>query len=119
MSDYSYMLLRTLLALGLVIGLLVALLYFFRLLSGKAGQRGGPGAVRVLARSFLAHKSSIAVVEVAGQVLVIGVCANSLCLLTRIDDEDVIKDLRARGSGGSATGGGLAALLGIWERVGR
>ncbi len=119
MGDYSYMLLRTVLALGLVIVLMVGAMYAVRSLSGRIGPRGGRAPIRVLARSFLGQKSSIAIVEVGTEVLVLGISVNAVNLLGRIEDEDVITGLRA-GSGTGRSGGiGAGALSGIIGQLGK
>jgi flagellar biogenesis protein FliO len=119
MGDYSYMLLRTVLALGLVIVLMVGAMYAVRSLSGRMGTMSGRSPVRVLARSFLGQKSSIAIVEVGGEVLVLGISMNAVNLLARIDDEDVIRGLRAGGAGRKNGGAGGGRLSGIISQLGR
>ncbi len=120
MGDYTYMLLRTLLALGIVLALIIGAVYAMRLLSGRVGKGSGGAPIRVLARSFIGQKSSIAIVEVTGEVLVLGISVNAVNLLARIEDKDVISGLMAHGAGRGNKGnlnGALASILGALGKM--
>lgn len=96
MGDYSYMLLRSVLALGLVIALMIGAMYAFRRLSGRSAGLSGPLPIKVISRAFMGQKNSIAIVDVAGEVLVLGISATAINLLSRLDDPEVIRELRER-----------------------
>jgi len=100
MEGYSYMLLRSILALGLVAALIAGAVYGLRLLSGRRGSALGQAPISVISRAFMGQKSSIAIVDVAGEVLVLGVSPNAINLLLRIEDPEaiqILKDSPARG----------------------
>lgn len=60
-----------------------------------AGRAGGKGRlIKVLGSHYLGMKKSIAVVQVPGSVLVLGIGTEQVNLLTRIDDPDVIAGLQ-------------------------
>ncbi|MBI3128961.1 MAG: flagellar biosynthetic protein FliO [Candidatus Tectomicrobia bacterium] len=87
---------------GLLGGLLILLaggLAAFKKWGGSAAKRLGAGAkvVRTLHRVYLAPKQSIAVVEVAGEILVVGISGQSISMLTKIEDGDALAKLRDGG----------------------
>jgi len=86
--------LKMLSMLALVLGLMFLLFHGFKkfVLKGTAFGRHDRW-VRVLGTSFLGPKKSIALVEVAGEVLVLGIASDNISLLSRIDDEDKIERL--------------------------
>ncbi|MFQ5427406.1 MAG: FliO/MopB family protein [Thermodesulfobacteriota bacterium] len=94
-GDYLYMLLRSVLALGLVVALIIGAMYALRRISHKRGASAGALPISVISRAFMGQKSSIAIVDVAGEVLVLGVSQNAVNLLLRLEDPEVIRDLRA------------------------
>ena len=66
------------------------------------GQSGGKGRmIKVLANHYLGVKKTITVVEVPGSVLVLGISADRVNLLSRIDDPEVLADLRKSPAEGS------------------
>ncbi len=119
MEGYSYMLLRSVLALGFVVALMVGAMYAFRVLSGRRGYSSASLPIRVIARAFMGQKSSIAIVDVAGEVLVLGISANAVNLLTRLDDPEVIRGLKDRPSRGGPGLKGLMTLMGRGVLKGR
>ncbi|UCD11194.1 MAG: flagellar biosynthetic protein FliO [Nitrospinaceae bacterium] len=84
--------LKMLSMLALVLGLMFILFYGFK----KFVLKGTPFGrydrwMRVLGTSFLGPKKSIALVEVAGEVLVLGMANDNISLLSRIDDPEKIE----------------------------
>lgn len=60
-----------------------------------AGQAGGKGRlIKVLANHYLGVKKAITVVEVPGSVLVLGVSADRVNLLSRIEDPEMLATIR-------------------------
>ncbi len=108
-GDYSYMLLRSILALGLVIVLMIGALYVFRRLTSMKGAAAGSLPISVISRAFMGQKSSIAIVDVAGEMLVLGISPGAINLLLRLDDPEVIKGLKEMPRRGQL---GLGRLLG-------
>jgi flagellar protein FliO/FliZ len=58
--------------------------------------------IRVLANHYLGMKKSISVVEVPGAVLVLGISADRVNLLSRIDDPETIAALHLQSDPGAA-----------------
>lgn len=54
-------------------------------LARRAGVRGGGAGLRVVERTGLSREASVAVVEVAGRGLVLGVTAHGVTLLTELE----------------------------------
>jgi flagellar protein FliO/FliZ len=66
---------------------------------------GGNKLVNVLGTWFLGPKKNIALVEVAGEVLVLGMCQDNITLLSSIIDEEKIEEIKnASGKGKSGLG---------------
>ncbi len=118
MGDYSYMLLRSVLALGFVVALMVGGMYAFRRLSLMRGSPSGALPVSVISRAFMGQKSSIAIVDVAGEVLVLGISPNAINLLLKVEDPGVIEELKKRPRGGLGLKG-FRAIMGVKARKGQ
>ncbi|MFC1491125.1 FliO/MopB family protein [Nitrospinota bacterium] len=86
-------------ALGAILILILGgFLFFKKLAPGAVSRLGGNGAlVRTLYKSTLAPKKSLALVEVAGEVLVLGISGQSIAMLTKIESEEALARVRAAG----------------------
>ena len=98
LPSYGGLLLRTLLALAIVIALVWILLRWGlrRLTPGAAG---GGRALRVVARQTLDGRRSVVLVEAAGRYLLLGVAEGSVRLITELERAQVDEALRETGSG--------------------
>ena len=76
---------------GLVLMVLVAKRFLARGFARSADQ-----PVRVLANHYLGVKKNIALVEVPGSVLVVGITAERITLLDKIDDPVLLDQLHSR-----------------------
>lgn len=77
---------RTLLALGTVLLLMGAVAWVARrVLSQRIGMSGGTPLIQVVANSYLAPRQSIALVAIAGQYFAVGLTADTLIPLGRIE----------------------------------
>ena len=86
--------LQMLMALAVVVGaLLVAFYVMKRLLKRDAGGSGSP-LIRVIASQYIGIKKNIALVEVPGAVLVLGISNDRINLLTKIDDRSVLDGIK-------------------------
>lgn len=114
MTDYTYLLIKAVITLVFLLGLFVLSVYAIRLYMGRKSTAGGAAEarnyspVRVLFTSVLGAKKSLAIVEVAGEVLVLGVTPTSINFLTRIEDNMAVEELKKRG-------GRRRALLNIFQ----
>ena len=86
-------------ALGIVLGGLLVVFYLFKRYLKRDGG-GGPGQlIRVIANQYIGIKKNIALVEVPGAILVIGISNDRISLLTKIEDEEHLESLRQQFSG--------------------
>lgn len=109
-DQYLYLLVKAVVTLLFVLGLLGASLYALKYYMRKGGNPSRPKApVRVLNTFFLGQKRNLSVVEVAGEVLVLGITPTNITMLTKIEDPAAIDELR-NSSGARAKG-----LLGLLQ----
>jgi flagellar protein FliO/FliZ len=86
--------LQMLTALAIVLGGLLVVFYFLkRFLRRDSGGTGNP-LIRVIASQYIGVKKNIALVEVPGTVLVLGVSSDNISLLTKIEDPSVVDAIR-------------------------
>jgi len=97
--DVASSALQILMALGIVLGGLLGVFYMLkRYLKRDAGGAGGK-LIRVVASQYVGIKKNIALVEVPGAMLVVGISNDKISLLTKIDDKEVLAGLRQETSG--------------------
>jgi flagellar protein FliO/FliZ len=89
--------------LALVLGVMFLLFFGFKKFVLKNTVfGGGEKLVNVLGTGFLSPKKNIVLVEVAGEVLVLGMSQDHITLLTSITDQEKIEEIKsAGGKGGS------------------
>ncbi len=81
--------------LGLVLGLMFIIFHLFKKFGLKNSVFGGEGKpIKVLSTGFLAPRKSIALVEVAGDVLVIGISNDQISLLGNVQDPERIEQIK-------------------------
>ena len=86
--------LQMLTALAIVLGGLLVVFYLLkRFLRRDAGGTGKP-LIRVIASQYIGVKKNIALVEVPGTVLVLGISSDNISLLTKIEDPSVVDAIR-------------------------
>ena len=86
--------LQMLMALAVVVGaLLVAFYVIKRFLKRDGGGAGNP-LIRILASQYIGIKKNIALVEVPGAVLVLGISNDRISLLTKIEDQDLLNGIK-------------------------
>ena len=102
--------LKMLSMLALVLGIMFLLFFGFKKYVLKNTMFGGGGKlVNVLGSGFLGPKKNIVLVEVAGEVLVLGMSQDNISLLTNITDPEKIEEIKSKGGKG---GSGLNWNLG-------
>ena len=84
-ADDLAVLARVTASLIVVVALAVLAARFAR----KAGVRGGGAGLRVVERTGLSREASVAVVEVAGRGLVLGITAQGVSLLTQLSADEL------------------------------
>lgn len=90
--------LQMLTALAVVLGGLFVVVYFVkRYLRKDVGGAANP-LIRVIANQYIGVKKNIALVEVPGTVLVLGISNDRISLLTKIEEQGVLDSIRAETS---------------------
>ena len=90
-----------------VLGILLLVLWLIRRYSSLQGAGGQPGIMRMVASMYVAPKERIALVDVLGEKILIGITAQQISFLSRIKDE---RD-QCDGQKVEATGGFFKAFL--------
>lgn len=86
--------LKMITALLVVVGGLVLMVYFLRRISGFRSGRFEHGWINVLATGSLGLKKHISLVQVPGEILVVGISGERINLLTSIKDPALINRLK-------------------------
>ena len=81
-------------ALGIVLGGLLVVFYLMKRFLKKDVGSSKERLIRVVASQYIGIKKNIALVEVPGAILVLGVSNDSISLLTKIDDNSVLEGIR-------------------------
>jgi flagellar biosynthetic protein FliO len=90
---------QMLMALGIVLGGLLVIFYVLkRYLKRDIGSSKGQ-LIKVLASQYIGIKKNITLVKVPGTILVVGVSNDKISLLTQIQDQAIIEDLRQEAAG--------------------
>lgn len=79
------------LALGAVIALLFFLVRMFKRLDWGQKNLGPDGGIRVLTSKLIAPQKYISLVEIGGEVLALGVTAQQITFLTKIENKEMVK----------------------------
>jgi flagellar protein FliO/FliZ len=91
--------LQMLTALAIVVGgLLVAFYLMKRFVKRDAGGSNN-ALIRVIANQYIGVKKNIALVEVPGSVLVLGISNDRINLLTKIEDQGVLDGIKKNAPG--------------------
>lgn len=88
--------LRVVAALALVLAALLFTLYLLKRFMDRGGIKGEKGTpIRIVATKFIGPKKSIAVVEVFGQYLVVGISSSGINLLAELKGEGAMSKVEA------------------------
>jgi flagellar biogenesis protein FliO len=81
-------------ALGIVLGALFVVFYFARRVSRVENTGNKEKLIRVLATKFIGVKKNICAVEIPGALLILGVTNDHITLLTKIEDQEILENIR-------------------------
>ncbi len=90
--------LQMLTALGIVLGGLIVVFYFMKRFIKRDTGGSKEQLIKVVASQYIGVKKNIALVEVPGSILVVGVSNDNISLLTKIEDTVVLDAIRQEGS---------------------
>ena len=90
---------KMLAALALVLGGLGVFFYFAKRVMRKNIGTSGGEMIRILANQYIGLKKNIALVQIPGAILVVGIAGDSICLLTKIEDKTILDQIHDQRSG--------------------
>ncbi|OPY11157.1 MAG: Flagellar biosynthesis protein, FliO [Syntrophus sp. PtaB.Bin001] len=94
-ASFLSSLLKMVFSLAIVLGMMIGAMYFIKKLLHNATPAIDRGSmIKILANRYLGPKSSIMVVDVAGQIIVVGLSNQQMTVLTTISDKDQLVKLR-------------------------
>ena len=88
--------LQMLTALAIVVGGLLVVFYLMKRFLNREAGGSGNSLIRVIASQYIGVKKNIALVEVPGTVLVLGVSNDKISLLTKIEDQNILDSLKEK-----------------------
>ena len=91
--------LKMLAALGLVLGGLGVFFFFAKRVMHKNIGRNQDKLIHVLANQYLGMKKNISAVQVPGAILIIGISGDSIRLLTKIEDPEILERFQKQAVG--------------------
>lgn len=83
-----------------VLGILILVLWLIRRYASFQGSGGQQGVIRMVASTYVAPKERIALVDVLGEKILIGITSQQISFLARIEDERNICSLRKEETSG-------------------
>jgi len=91
--------LKMIFALAIVLGLLIGVMYFIKnFMQRSTPSTDNQALINILSSRYLGPKSSIILVEVMEQVIVVGITGQQMTPLARIDDPLSIAKIKAKRS---------------------
>ena len=88
-------LLKIISALAATVGVMIVVAYLFKKIVKKGeGEINGRELIKILSSKYLGPKSSIMLINVLGNVMVIGVSSSNISLLTEIVDSESLEQLK-------------------------
>lgn len=108
-------------ALAVVLGLMIGAAWFLKRIGARTGM-GIPGMdggelIRVVSSSYIGPKNSIAVIDVLGELLVVGISGSRMTLLTSISDEGRLGRLREMRAGARPQVSLIDSLMGRLDKM--
>lgn len=103
---------------GIVLSLLFAAVYLVKKYPGKKKELAGQEErIRVVTSTFLGPKKSIALVEVAGEKIVVGITATHITMLTKVGSDKYFEEVLKGQSKPEATNESVELYDELWEKV--
>ena len=84
---------KMLAALALVLGGMGIFFYFTKRVMRRDGSGSGGRMIRVLASQYVGLKKNISIIEIPGAILVVGITADTIRLLTKIEDKTILDQI--------------------------
>ncbi len=93
-DTFTYQVLKAVVSLLIVLVAMVGVLYVMRIFISRSWQKNQAVPVRIITTAFIGQRKNIAIVDVAGELLVLGITPTSMVYLTRIERPEAIETLR-------------------------
>jgi flagellar protein FliO/FliZ len=90
---------KMLAALALVLGGMGIFFYFGKRVMRKEGSSSSGRMIRVLASQYIGLKKNISIIEIPGAILVVGITADTIRLLTKIEDKEILDQIHDQRAG--------------------
>ena len=101
--DFYFAAIKTFSVLSIILALILIGFYLVRRYGpNRSGGVGGNRWVKLISVTPIAPKKMIGVVEVAGELLVVGLTEQQITLLTKVTNEQMIDHLKKHQTGGSS-----------------
>jgi flagellar biosynthetic protein FliO len=99
--DIVWSFIKMISALAIILGLLLASMYFFKRFMRHTGTGPDQGElIRVVTSRYLGPKSSIMLVDIAGQIVAVGIAGNQMTPLATISDPAALERIKHVNAGG-------------------
>jgi len=93
---------KTFSVLFIILAIILTAFYLIkRFWSKGSGFMGNNQWIRVIAATYIAPKKMVALVEVAGEILVLGLTGNHIIMLTKVTNQQIIPHLKTSQEGGT------------------
>ena len=89
---------QMLIALGIVLGGLLLLFWVAKRYLKKNPGGSNQQLIKVIANQYVGIKKNIALIQVPGSVLVVGLTNDNISLLTKIEDQQILETIRPENS---------------------
>lgn len=96
--EFVATLIKMLVFLLLMAGGAIGVLYLLKRVGPSTGHASSRQLINVLSTRPIAPKKSVALIQVPGTVLVVGITGDNLTLLTKIEDRELVDELSAQPS---------------------
>ena len=88
-------LLKIISALAVTVGVMIVVAYLFKKIVKKGGGAiNGKELIKILSAKYIGPKNSIILIDVLGNIMVIGVSSSKISLLTEIVDSESLEQLK-------------------------
>lgn len=105
-------------ALAVVLGLMIGAAWLLKRIGARTGMGIPEGQlIRVVSSSYIGPKNSIVIVDVLGELLVVGISGNQMTLLSSITDEGRVQKLREMRTGGLPSVSLINSLMSCREKI--
>ena len=105
-------------ALAVVLGLMIGAAWFLKRIGARTGMGIPDGQlIRVVSSSYIGPKNSIVVVDVLGELLIVGISGSQMTLLSSISDEGRLVKMREMRAGSLPQVSLISSLMSCRDKI--